>query len=53
MDFGDDLSPQCATSLTKGINVNSDCNFPTDSIGQYFYGNGRCNMWWVAVRDVD
>jgi gliding motility-associated-like protein len=53
MDFGDDLAPQCTTSLTKGINVNSNCNYTTDSIGRHFYVNGKCNMWTLTMQDVD
>ena len=50
-NFADDKAPQCTTSRVKGINVNSNCNYSTDSLGKHFYVNGICRTWSITIKD--
>ncbi|MFM9946217.1 MAG: PKD domain-containing protein [Bacteroidia bacterium] len=50
-DFGDDKAPQCTTSRVKGINIESNCNYATDSLGKHFYVNGICRTWSLNISD--
>ncbi len=51
-DFDDDKAPQCTTSRTKGVNVNSNCNFSTDSVGVHYYINPLFRTFRVQVKDT-
>ncbi|MCB9252052.1 MAG: gliding motility-associated C-terminal domain-containing protein [Flavobacteriales bacterium] len=53
IDFGDDMAPQCTTSLVNNLNVDSNCNFSTDSLGKHFYVNGLCRKWSITVTDAE
>lgn len=50
-DFGDDKAPQCTTSRVNGIDVESNCNYSTDSLGKHFYVNGICREWSLNISD--
>ncbi len=50
-EFDDNKAPQCTTSRVNGINVNSNCNFATDSVGKHFYINGLCRNYNVTITD--
>lgn len=50
-DFDDDKAPQCTTSRVKGINVNNNCNYSTDSLGVHKYVNGVKRTWKLTVTD--
>ncbi len=51
-DFGDDKAPLCTTSREKGIDVNSNCNYSTDSLGKHFYVNPTCRTYTLTVKDT-
>ncbi len=50
-DFGDDKAPQCTTSRAKGINVNNNCNYSTDSVAVHKYVNGLKRTYKLSVYD--
>ncbi len=52
-DFGDNLAPQCTTSIKNGVNTKGNCNFSTDSIGKHFYKNEICRNWKLSIKDLD
>lgn len=52
-NFADDKAPQCTTSRRNNSNVNSNCNFATDSIGKHFYKSGVCKTWRLFINDLD
>jgi gliding motility-associated-like protein len=52
-DFDDDSASKCTTSIKKGINVKSNCNFSTDSVAKHKYVNGKCRNWKLTIKDLD
>ncbi len=52
-NFGDNLAPQCTTSRKNNINVNTKCNYATDSFGKHFYVNKICRKWKLTIKDLD
>lgn len=52
-NFGDDKAPQCTSSLKKGLDLNSNCNFAADSFGRHFYINGVCRQWRLTIIDEE
>lgn len=53
IDFGDDKAPSCTTSLNNGANINSNCNYSSDSLAKHFYVNGKCRNWRLTITDLE
>ncbi len=50
-DFNDSLAPQCTSSVAKGINTKSNCNYSTDSFSKHKYVWGINRRWNLEIID--